>query len=128
MLASDNPYHPKFAAIHCLRPPKFATMQPELTEQILQFVDQNGSVDTLDLVTQFGLDHQKIVGAVKSIEAHGDLLHSQPASRKNWALTSEGQAVVENGSHEAAVFRAIPEEGISQADLMKVRCVEINNV
>lgn len=95
-------------------------MQPELTEQILQYVDRNGSVDTLDLVGHFGLDHQKIVGAVKSIEAHGDLLHSEPASRKSWALTAEGQAVVEHGSHEAAVFMSIPEEGIAQADLMKV--------
>lgn len=95
-------------------------MQPELTEQILQYIDQNGSVDTLDLVEHFGLDHQKIVGAVKSIEAHGDLVHSQPTSRKSWALTAEGQAVVEHGSHEAAVFKAIPDAGIAQADLMKV--------
>lgn len=95
-------------------------MQPELTEQILQYIEQHGSVDTLDLVAHFGLDHQKIVGALKSIEAHGDLVHSQPASRKSWALTAEGQSVVEHGSHEAAVFKAIPEEGIAQADLMKV--------
>lgn len=97
-------------------------MQPELTEQILHYIDEHGSVDTLDLVVHFGLDHQKIVGALKSIEAHGDLVHSEPATRKTWTLTSEGKSVCENGSHEAAVFHAIPAEGIAQADLMKV-CV-----
>lgn len=95
-------------------------MVPELTEQILLYVDQKGSVDTLDLVAFFGIDHQKIVGAVKSIEATGDLLHSEPASRKSWELTDEGKLVAQNGSHEAAVFKAIPADGIAQADLMKV--------
>lgn len=98
-------------------------MQPELTEQILLHIEQHGSVDTLDLVQLFGLDHQKIVGALKSIEAHGDLVHSEPAARKTWALTAEGQSVVEHGSHEAVVFNAIPADGIAQADLMKVHAL-----
>jgi hypothetical protein len=35
-------------------------------------------------------------------------------------VTDEGIYVIENGSHEATVFYAVPEGGISQADLMKV--------
>lgn len=95
-------------------------MQPELTEQILLHIDQHGTADTLDLVQLLGVDHQRIVGALKSIEAHGDLVHSETAARKTWALTAEGQLVVEHGSHEAVVWRAIPDDGIAQADLMKV--------
>ena len=92
-----------------------------LTEDILKYVDTHERVDTLDLVKIFDEDHQKIVGAVKSILANGDLLNSEQTSRKAWELTDEGKLVKENGSHEAIVFYSIPSEGISQAELMKVR-------
>lgn len=96
-------------------------MQPELTEQILLHIAEHGAVDTLDLVPLLGHDHQKIVGALKSIEANdAQLVRAEPAARKTWALTAEGQAVAEHGSHEACVFHAIPADGIAQADLMKV--------
>lgn len=77
-------------------------------------------VDTLELATQFNEDHQKVIGALKSIEANGNLVISEPTSSKCWLLTEEGQQVLEHGSHEAAVFNAVPAEGISQAELMKV--------
>lgn len=95
-------------------------MQPELTEQILKYVDENGEVDTLDLVPVFGVDHQKIVGALKSIEANGELLNATQTSHKSWELTEEGKDVLANGSHEAIVFKSIPNDGIIQADLLKV--------
>lgn len=95
-------------------------MQLELTEQILKYVDENGQVDTLDLAKIFDVEHQKIIGALKSIEANGELLQTEPTARKTWELTDEGKFVLANGSHEAGVFIAVPEDGISQADLMKV--------
>lgn len=95
-------------------------MQLELTEQILKYVDENGKVDTLDLVPVFGVDHQKIIGALKSIEANGELLNTEQNSHKSWGLSDEGKDVLANGSHEAVVFNAVPSEGIAQADLMKV--------
>lgn len=95
-------------------------MQPELTELLLKYVDQHENVDTLDLVEILKEDHQKIIGALKSIEAHGDLLKSEQTSRKSWGLTDEGKYVVEHGSHEAFVYNNIPDDGIPQVDLMKV--------
>lgn len=92
-------------------------MQPEA---LLKYLDTVDSVDTLDLVAVFNEDHQKIIGALKSIEANGNLVVAEPTSRKTWSLTDEGQQVLQNGSHEAGVFNAVPAEGISQADLMKV--------
>lgn len=94
-------------------------MQPELTERILQHVEKVGSVNTLELVSILNEEHQKIIGALKSIEATGDLVRSEPTSAKSWELTGEGQEVVQKGSHEAAVYHAIPADGISQQDLMK---------
>lgn len=101
-------------------------MKLELTEQILKYVDDHGEVDTLDLVPVLGVDHQKIVGALKSIEANGELLSTVQTSRKTWDLTEEGKTVLANGSHEAFVFNAVPADGIAQADLMKVSlCLSI---
>jgi phenylalanyl-tRNA synthetase alpha chain len=96
-------------------------MQLELTEQILKHIEQHEKADTLDLAAEFGEDHQKVVGALKSIQAHGELLNSETTSRKAWQVSDEGQFVIENGSHEASVYNAIPKDsGISQAELMKV--------
>ena len=92
----------------------------ELTDRILSHVDQHGKADTFELAAEFNEEHQKIVGALKSIEAHGELLNSETTARKIWEVTDEGQYVIEHGSHEACVYYAVPDEGISQADLMKV--------
>lgn len=95
-------------------------MTSELTERILKYVENHENVDTLDLVPVLNEEHQKIIGALKSIEAHGELLISEQSTRKSWELTGEGKLVAENGSHEAFVYNSVPAEGIPQADLMKV--------
>ena len=43
----------------------------------------------------------------------------KPISQKKWEITDEGKYVIEHGSHEAVVYNAIPDEGISQAKLIK---------
>lgn len=94
-------------------------MHPDLTERILQHLENVDKVDTLDLVGVFGVDHQKIVGALKSIQAHGELVNAETTSRKSLEVTEEGQLVVANGSHEAVLYHSVPAEGIPQAELMK---------
>ncbi|EDW75035.1 uncharacterized protein Dwil_GK19958 [Drosophila willistoni] len=94
-------------------------MHPDLTERILQHVDTAGQVDTLELAKIFGIEHQKIVGALKSIQAHGDLVTAETVTHKTLDLTEEGRAVAEKGSHEALVYAAVPPtEGIAQATLL----------
>jgi len=43
----------------------------------------------------------------------------KPISKKKWEVTAEGQYIIEHGSHEAAVYNAVPNKGISQTELMK---------
>ncbi|EDV92348.1 phenylalanine--tRNA ligase alpha subunit [Drosophila grimshawi] len=93
-------------------------MHPDLTERILLHLESVDKVDTLDLATQFNVDHQKVVGALKSIQAHGDLVNAETVTHKTLGLTDEGQSVVEKGSHEATVYGLVPAEGIPQAVLM----------
>lgn len=42
----------------------------ELNQDILNFLDKNASLDTLDYAKQNNLDHQKVVGAVKSLQTY----------------------------------------------------------
>ncbi|CAG9858013.1 unnamed protein product [Phyllotreta striolata] len=92
----------------------------QLAESILNYVSQNGDVNTIKLAKHFNEDHQKVIGALKSIQAHGDLLLAEPVSEKKVELTDEGRLVAENGNHEANIFKAVPQDGIPQADLMKI--------
>ncbi|XP_054278644.1 phenylalanine--tRNA ligase alpha subunit [Macrosteles quadrilineatus] len=89
-----------------------------LPELILQKVNELGSVDTLALSSILNEDHQKIVGAVKSIQSLGDVIIAEPSSTKLWELTDEGKEISVNGSYEALIFNAVPEDGIQQAELM----------
>ncbi|XP_048000082.1 phenylalanine--tRNA ligase alpha subunit [Leguminivora glycinivorella] len=90
----------------------------ELNERILHYLEKSDKVDTLKLASEFGEDHQKIVGAVKSLEAL-EMVISEAAKSTKWELTEEGKLVADKGSHEAVLYKSVPENGISQAELMK---------
>ena len=45
----------------------------DLVESVLQFLDKNETADTIDLAITLNEDHQKVVGAVKSLQAFGDV-------------------------------------------------------
>lgn len=40
----------------------------DLNEEILEFIDKNASLDTLEYAKQHNLDHQKVIGAIKSLQ------------------------------------------------------------
>ena len=44
-------------------------------EVVLQAVDESGEVDTLSLAKKLGVDHQVLVGAVKSLQSLGNVSH-----------------------------------------------------
>lgn len=46
------------------------------------------------------------------------MIDAEQRSSKHWELTGEGCEIAEQGSHEARVFNAIPEEGMPQSQLM----------
>ncbi|KAF9791680.1 hypothetical protein SFRURICE_020079 [Spodoptera frugiperda] len=90
----------------------------ELNERILHYLDKTDKVDTIKLANEFEEDHQKIVGAVKSLEAL-EMVVSEPTKSTRWELTGEGQQVADLGSHEAVLYNHIPETGMPQAEVMK---------
>uniref|UniRef100_A0A8C1MGD1 phenylalanine--tRNA ligase n=1 Tax=Cyprinus carpio TaxID=7962 RepID=A0A8C1MGD1_CYPCA len=80
----------------------------------------DGGTDSQDVAADLGVDHQVIVGAVKSLQALGEVISAEQKSSKHWELTGEGREIAEQGSHEARVFNAIPDEGLPQNQLMKM--------
>lgn len=42
----------------------------ELSEQILEYIDKHATLDTLQYSKSNQLDHQKVIGAVKSIQTY----------------------------------------------------------
>ena len=42
----------------------------ELTETILAYLEKNSQLNTLDYAKANSLDHQKVIGAIKSLQTH----------------------------------------------------------
>ena len=62
--------------------------------------------DTLDLAAQLGLEHQAVVGAVKSLE-NECFVASERRETSRWALTAEGDAIARRGSPEFRLWTLI---------------------
>ncbi|MGH0174355.1 UNVERIFIED_CONTAM: hypothetical protein FKN15_067796 [Acipenser sinensis] len=90
-----------------------------VAESLLQRLDQaDGGVDSQQAAASLGVDHQLVVGAVKSLQALGEVICAELRSSKHWEVTEEGKEIAEKGSHEARVFSCIPAEGMAQSQLM----------
>ncbi|KAM4748276.1 phenylalanine--tRNA ligase alpha subunit [Rhinophrynus dorsalis] len=77
-------------------------------------------LDSLELANGLGVDHQQVVGAVKSLHSLGEIIEAEQRSSKRWELSSEGEEIAREGSHEARVFYSLPKEGLAQSELMKL--------
>lgn len=95
-------------------------MGSNLNDTLLKYINEHDNVDSLMLANEFKEDHQKIVGVIKSLQALGDVIEVTPNSRKTWELTEEGKSISEHGSHEFLVYKAVPEMGIIQSELIKL--------
>lgn len=89
-----------------------------LQSTLLAEVEKRGSLNTLELANELKVDHQKIVGCMKSIETFPDVIESSSKVSKSWHLSTEGTAVHENGSYECNVYHKVPDQGIEQKELM----------
>eukprot|EP00095_Tigriopus_kingsejongensis_P005500 snap_masked-scaffold619_size123246-processed-gene-0.18 protein:Tk05500 transcript:snap_masked-scaffold619_size123246-processed-gene-0.18-mRNA-1 annotation:"phenylalanyl-trna synthetase alpha chain b-like" len=101
----------------------------ELTERILVHLEQHGRADSLALAEAWSLEHQKVVGAIMSLECLDQVVESRIDALKRWELTDEGREVVKRGSHEAVVFQAVPVgSGVLQPELMQAVGADLGKV
>ena len=79
-----------------------------------------GNSSSLNLAQQLGIEHQEVIGIIKSLQSLGDVIKAEQIEEKIWNLTEEGSLILSTGSHEVVVYNAIdPEKGIAQQELMK---------
>lgn len=91
-----------------------------LPEKVLGHLENTSSVTSQELATLWKCDHQKVVGAVKSLlSLQVQMVEAEMESVKRWELTPEGLQVSERGSHEAVVWGLVGEHGVSQQELLK---------
>ncbi|XP_065729551.1 phenylalanine--tRNA ligase alpha subunit isoform X2 [Phocoena phocoena] len=92
-----------------------------VAEVLLQRLEAaDGGLDSAELAAELGVEHQTVVGAVKSLQALGEIIEAELRSTKRWELTTEGEEIAREGSHEARVFRSVPPEGLPQSELMRL--------
>ena len=72
--------------------------------------------DTWDFSVQNGVDHQVLIGVLKSL--HGDFyILDEPLTASFWTLTEEGEEIRRQGSPEFQVYNAVPADGIDMSAL-----------
>lgn len=100
----------------------------QIVYQILHILDKTKEpITSLDLADQLQIEHQRAVGAIKSIVSQAaattdTFLKITPREFKKLDLTTEGKLILDNGSHEARIFQAVLASqlnGIDQPVLMK---------
>ena len=88
----------------------------DLPEKILTALSA-AELDSRALAAEWAVEHQKIVGAIKSLESLGDVIRSEIVTVKCWEPTDEGREVIKRGSHEVVVFDALANGPMTQEKL-----------
>lgn len=82
-----------------------------LEEVVLDTLLKDGVIeDTWDFAVGLSVDHQQLLGVVKSLSADFFVVE-HPISKTFWALTAEGVDTASHGAPEIRVLRAIPAAG-----------------
>ena len=73
--------------------------------------------DSRKLGQSFQVDHQEIVGSLKSLQSAAGLIVCTERSEEKWMLTAVGKKCLQNGSLEAQLFAHVPAEGADLEDI-----------
>ncbi|OXB53202.1 hypothetical protein ASZ78_002396 [Callipepla squamata] len=98
-------------------------MSPGVAELLLQRLERAGPAGglcSLEAAAALGLDHQTLVGAVKSLQALGEVIEAETRASTRWELSAEGAEVLRDGSPEVRLFRAVPAEGLPHGEAMEL--------
>uniref|UniRef100_A0A915LVN2 phenylalanine--tRNA ligase n=1 Tax=Meloidogyne javanica TaxID=6303 RepID=A0A915LVN2_MELJA len=83
--------------------------------QLLTILQQRETFQSNELAEQLNIDHQKVVGAIKSLQSHEELVDVKEIKISKLQLTPEGEQVLAEGSHEYRVFDLVGEQGVPKA-------------
>lgn len=96
-------------------------MEPETILKEIQNVDK---ISTMDLANKLNVQHQAVVGAMKSLEGDGYIVTSMH-SIQQWKLNDEALSIIANGSPEFRLFEALASGPQEQSELAKTLGADI---
>ncbi|VDM35310.1 unnamed protein product [Hydatigera taeniaeformis] len=92
----------------------------DVAQIILNKLADVSPTNSQELACSLNLDHQVIVGGIKSLQQADGLVKVEPIVETSFALTDEGEYILKHGSHEFVIYSAIPDAGIPMSDLMEI--------
>jgi phenylalanyl-tRNA synthetase alpha chain len=108
-----------FVIVYITNPLQPVDSSSSIDALLLSAVDTGSIEDSLAWSTLHGFDHQRVIGAVKSLEAEG-YVTSEALSTEHLVLSTEAEGFIARGSPEAQLFAALPAEGgLSEAQLIE---------
>lgn len=99
--------------------PSLPMMADDSVESLVLSILESSNIiaDTYVLALEKGIDHQTLVGAIKSLLVDR-YVTDEPVVASFWELTAEGAVMAASGSPEMQVFSTTPSDGgISMAGL-----------
>jgi len=76
-------------------------------QELAAYIGREGGIpDSLEVSQKEGWTHDKVVGAIKSLQSLG-YVTTVPKENKSWVLTDEGTSCMEKGSPEFQVLQAV---------------------
>eukprot|EP01097_Dermamoeba_algensis_P008721 TRINITY_DN5902_c0_g1_i1.p1 TRINITY_DN5902_c0_g1~~TRINITY_DN5902_c0_g1_i1.p1 ORF type:complete len:354 (-),score=104.07 TRINITY_DN5902_c0_g1_i1:5-1030(-) len=85
---------------------------------VLHFLSSGQSIpDSLEYAQKNSIEHQLLVGVIKSLSSNEVIDLKQLDPRKSWELSSEAEEFIINGSPEAQVMKLATAEGVAQKEI-----------
>ncbi|KAI1709363.1 tRNA synthetases class II core domain (F) domain-containing protein [Ditylenchus destructor] len=89
-------------------------------ESLLAILDQRERFRSDELAQEAGVDHQKIIGFIKSLQTYEGMIEVTVEDINSYELTEEGALIAKSGSHEYNVFQFVGENGVPQKEVLKL--------
>ncbi|KAL3077587.1 hypothetical protein niasHT_033697 [Heterodera trifolii] len=88
-------------------------------QRILNILAERDNFQSNELADQLAIDHQRLIGAIKSLQVKEGLVCTSEVKIKRIELTAEGEEIIQKGSHEFNVYKIVGEKGISKTEIDK---------
>lgn len=89
-------------------------MKGSIQQIILETLDKNNDIPNTSVLTEF--NQADVLGVLKSLESR-EIVQFEPIISESYILTSEGDSIIQHGSHEVRVFNAVESSGSPLSDI-----------
>jgi len=103
------------------------SLEIDLPKRILVEIDDVSKLNSLEFSKKINVEHQKVVGAIKSIESTPGIIEVKSTSIKDYTCSEEGLDIASSGSHEGRLLAWLPKEGAT-VDAVKTHFPDTANV